>query len=124
MQRSGSSAFSAVVGVSPSIGELTEGFSGSASPDDLETLFQLIHLHFTAPRKDPVAFQAFQQQVGAFLANRGASPAAAFQDTLTLTLAQGHPRARPVSMEVFGEIDLDEAFAFYQDRFARLRGSL
>ena len=104
--------------VSPSIGQLTEGFAGSASPKDLETLFQLIHLYFTHPRKDPVAFQAFQQQVGAILANRDASPQAAFQDTLTVTLAQGHPRARPVSMEVFGEIDLDEAFAFYQDRFA------
>lgn len=104
--------------VSPSMGQLTEGLSGSASPKDLETLFQLIHLYFTAPRKDPVAFQAFQQQVEAFLANRGASPMAAFQDTLTVTLTQGHPRGRPVSMEVFGEIDLDEAFAFYQDRFA------
>jgi len=104
--------------VSPSIGELSEGLSGTASPKDLETLFQLIHLYFTAPRKDPIAFQAFQQQVGAFLANRGASPAAAFQDTLLVTMEQGHPRARPMSMEVFGEIDLDEAFSFYENRFA------
>ena len=104
--------------VSPFIGELTEGLSGAASPKDLETLFQLTHLYFTAPRKDPVAFQAMQQQMGAFLANRSAAPAAAFQDTLTLTMAQGHPRARPISMELFQEIDLDEAFAFYQDRFA------
>ncbi len=104
--------------VSPSIGELSEGLSGAASPKDLETLFQLIHLYFTAPRKDPVAFQAFQQQVEAFLANRGANPAAAFQDTLLVTLSQGHPRARPMSMETFREIDLEEAFTFYRDRFA------
>jgi zinc protease len=104
--------------VSPSIGELSEGLSGAASPKDLETLFQLIHLYFTAPRKDPIAFQAFQQQVGSFLANRSASPAAAFQDTLLVTMEQGHPRARPMSMEVFGEIDLDEAFSFYENRFA------
>lgn len=104
--------------VSPSIGELSEGFSGTASPKDIETLFQLIHLYFTAPRKDPLAFQAFQQQMEAFLANRSASPVAAFQDTLTVTLSQGHPRARPISIERFQEIDLDESFAFYQDRFA------
>jgi zinc protease len=104
--------------VSPSIGELTEGLSGSASPKDMETLFQLIYLYVTAPRKDAVAFQAFQQQAGAFLANRDASPQAAFQDTLTVTLTQGHPRGRPISMELFQEIDLDDAFAFYQDRFA------
>ncbi|MGW8265288.1 MAG: M16 family metallopeptidase [Longimicrobiales bacterium] len=104
--------------VSPSIGELSEGLSGTASPKDLETLFQLIHLYFTAPRKDTVAFQALQQQMEAFLANRSASPMAAFQDTLTVTLSQGHPRARPISMELFQEIDLDESFAFYRDRFS------
>ena len=36
-----------------------------------------------------------------------------------MTMAQGHPRARPVSMETFGEIDLDEAFAFYQGPLRR-----
>jgi zinc protease len=106
------------VSVSPSIGELTEGLSGAASPQDLETLFQLIHLHFTAPRKDETAFRALQAQMGAVLANRGASPLAAFQDTLLVTMAQGHPRARPLDLEAFREIDLDRAFAFYQDRFA------
>ena len=106
------------VGVSPSIGELTEGLSGAASPRDLETLFQLIHLYFTAPRKDETAFRALQAQMGAVLANRGASPLAAFQDTLLVTLAGGHPRARPLTLEAFQEIDLDRAFAFYQDRFA------
>ncbi len=106
------------VGVSPSIGELSEGLSGEASPQDLETLFQLIHLSFTAPRKDETVFRAFQAQAAAVLANRSASPAAAFQDTLLVTIAQGHPRARPLTLEAFREIDLDRAFAFYQDRFA------
>ncbi len=103
---------------SPSISELSEGFSGSASPKDLETLFQLVHLYFTAPRKDGTAFQALQGQMQAFLANRSNSPAAALQDTLLVTMAQYHPRARPLSMEAFREIDLDESFAFYRDRFA------
>jgi zinc protease len=106
------------VSVVPSIGELSEGLSGSASPKDLETLFQLIYLYFTQPREDSVAFQAMEQQMGAFLANRDASPVAAFQDTITVTMAQGHPRARPISMELLQEVDLDEAFAFYKDRFA------
>ena len=41
------------VSVSPYIGELFEGFHGSASPQDLESLFQLITLYATAPRLDP-----------------------------------------------------------------------
>lgn len=108
----------AAASVSPSIGELSEGLTGSASPRDMETLFQLIYLYFTQPRRDTTAFQAFQQQMSAFLVNRNASPLAAFQDTVTVTMTQGHPRVRPISMERVREIDLDDALAFYRDRFA------
>ena len=38
------------------IGERTEGFDGTANRDDLETLFQLMHLMVTAPRVDDLAF--------------------------------------------------------------------
>ncbi|MDE0600816.1 MAG: insulinase family protein [bacterium] len=42
------------------IGETDEGFDGAANPEDLETLFQLLHLAVTAPRVDDLAFgQAF-----------------------------------------------------------------
>ncbi|MCH6560650.1 insulinase family protein, partial [candidate division KSB1 bacterium] len=41
-----------LAGVSAWISSLQEGLSGNASPKDLETLFELIYLHFTAPRKD------------------------------------------------------------------------
>jgi zinc protease len=37
-----------VVSVFPYINELTEGVTGSASPDDLETMFQLIYLYLTS----------------------------------------------------------------------------
>jgi zinc protease len=106
------------VRVGPFISELNEGFSGSASPKDLETLFQLVHLYFTAPRKDEVAFQALSNQIEAVMANREADPGQAFRDTLLVTMSQGHPRARPFTLETFQEIDLDEAFDFYRDRFA------
>ena len=42
------------------INERDEGFNGGANPEDLETLFQLLHLAVTAPRVDDLAFgQAF-----------------------------------------------------------------
>lgn len=42
------------------ISERNEGFDGGANPQDLETLFQLLHLAVTAPRVDDLAFgQAF-----------------------------------------------------------------
>jgi len=106
------------VSVSPVVTQLEEGLAGGASPKDLETLFQLVYLHFTAPRADTAAFTALKSRFKAALANRNASPLAAFEDTITVTLAQGHFRARPLSPAVLEELDLGRAMAFYQDRFA------
>lgn len=106
------------VGVVPSISETTQGLTGSASPKDLETLFQLAHLHFTSPRLDTAAMQAFRNQVGPFLANRGSDPNSVFQDTVQVTMGQRSFRARPVSVATFAEVDADKALAFYRARFA------
>ena len=42
--------------VSPYIGEVAEGFVGSSSSDDIETMFQLVHLLVTTPRVDEQAY--------------------------------------------------------------------
>jgi len=104
--------------VTPAIGETTEGFNGHTSVKDLETLFQLVYLDFTSPRLDTTAFNAFRAQIGPFLANRGASPDAVFQDTVQVTMAQHSFRARPITPAVFAEVNPDKAMAFYKDRFA------
>lgn len=106
------------VRVQPTIGETSEGFSGSSSPKDLETLFQLVYLDFTAPHLDTVAFNAFKAQVAPFLANRGASPEAVFQDTVQVTMAQHSVRERPLSPAVFAEVNPNKSLAIYKDRFA------
>ncbi len=109
-----------IVSVRPVISGETEGFSGRAAPGDLETLFQLVYLYTTAPRKDPNAFQASLAQTRAFLSNQVTTPRAAFQDTLSQTLVNYHPRSQSLSQYLvdLDRVDLDQAFAFYQDRFA------
>ncbi len=107
-----------VAGVSPSIGNLYEQLGGSAIPEDVETLFQLIHLSFTAPRRDSNAYLAFKSQVESFLANRSMDPVEAFHDTLTVALSQRHFRARPPTVQVYEEMDLHKSYDFYVDRFA------
>lgn len=104
--------------VAPYIGTYQEGFRGQASPKDLETLFQLLFLQVTAPRADSEAFQAFKGNARASLANRAASPATAFRDTLTVTLAQHHPRSRPITTAAVDSFDLDRSLRAYRDRFA------
>ncbi|MEJ7810556.1 MAG: insulinase family protein [Gemmatimonadaceae bacterium] len=106
------------VSVSPSVTGLAEGLSGSGSPKDVETMFQLIHLYITQPRQDTTAFLAFKSRLKALLENRGAQPEQVFGDTLNATLAQYHPRARTLTPARVDSIDLARSVAFYRDRFA------
>lgn len=106
------------VQVAPSVSETSEGLVGSASPRDLETLVQLAHLYFTAPRLDTAALQAFRNQVGPFIANRGSDPDQVFRDTVQVTMSQHSFRSRPVSAATFAEVDAQKALAFYRDRYA------
>jgi len=103
---------------SPSIGELTEQMFGRGSPKDLETVFQLMYLYFTAPRADSTAVVALKQRFRAAIANRGASPDQAFDDTLSVTLSSHHPRSRPVSVATVDSLDLGASMRFYRDRFS------
>jgi zinc protease len=104
--------------VSPIIGDTEEGLSGMASPKNLETLFQLIHLTFTAPRADADAFAAHLAQGKAMLANQQASPQFAFMQALQAALTSDHPRARQMTTETIDQMNLEKSLAFYRDRFA------
>ena len=107
-----------VASVSPAIAATSEGLNGRASPKDLETLFQLIYLSFTAPRLDTAAYEAFKNQVAPFLANRGSDPDQVFSDTVSWTMSQHNFRARPLTSTTFSEVNPDSALAFYRTRFA------
>jgi len=106
------------VTVTPYIRELTEGFDGSAAPADLETLFQLVHLYFTAPRADEAAFEAFRAKQRTALVNRAQDPNAALQDALYAALYGDTIRRGPLTVEAIDTLDLARGFEIYQDRFA------
>jgi zinc protease len=107
-----------IVRVSPYISDLTEGLIGSASPKDIETMFQLIHLYAYAPRIDSSAYLSYQSRISTLVANREMNPETAFQDTLNLTLAQYHPRRYPWTLNTLDEMDLHRSFNIYKDRFS------
>jgi zinc protease len=106
-----------VVGLSPFVGELSEGFRGSAAPADLETLFQLIHLYVTQPRVDSTAYLSFRERIGSILETFKVDPASAYRDTIQVTMAQYHPRRKPLTEETLEEMDLMKSLEVYQDRF-------
>jgi zinc protease len=106
------------VTIRPSIDELDEGLTASASPKDAEVLFQLVHMTFTAPRPDPVVFDVLKSQLKTYLENRTKSPETVFADTLRTTLQRDQPRFRPMTVEEIPLLSLEKSLAFYRDRFA------
>ena len=110
------------VSVSPSIDDLSEGFSGGGSQRDLDTMFQLVYLYFTEPRLDTALVNTFLGRFRGVLANRSASPEAAFSDTLQVTMAQHSVREQPVSAATLDQIDAFKSFDFYKDRFSDASG--
>ncbi|HEX4999522.1 MAG TPA: insulinase family protein [Terriglobia bacterium] len=107
-----------VATASPFINELQQGLTGGSSPKDLETMFQLINLTFTAPRGDAAAFQTQVAQAKSALANQTASPNFALSKTLTDTLYQGHLRRQVTTTETVDKWNLEKSLAFYKERFA------
>jgi len=110
------------VSVYPSIDDLSQGISGSASQRDVSTMMQLIYLYFTQPRLDTSLVNTFLGRFKGALANRSASPEAAFSDTLQVTMAQHSVRDLPVSAATLDAIDPFKSFDFYKERFSDASG--
>ncbi len=106
--------------VTPYINELIEGLRGEASPQDLEVMFQLIHLYATAARLDPDFYSTFEERLRSSAELRPTQPDAVLFDRVNSLLSQGHLRGRPFSLEVVDELNMERAEAVYADRFADL----
>lgn len=112
------------VSVSPFFSAMSEGVRGSSSNKDVETMLQLTHLYFTAPRKDTGLFASFVQKNKSQFANLAANPQNAFIDTMYKTLFNNNPMA-PVavpSSAYFDKINLDRSLAIYKERFGDANG--
>ena len=106
-----------VFSISPYLGDLTEGFSGSSSVQDLESMLQMLYLYFTDLRVDSQAFSSYIQRLSAILENKKASPDAAFSDTLQSVSVNYHPRKRPMTTEILEEVNLDDINTIAHERY-------
>jgi zinc protease len=106
------------VAVTPFIGEIEQGMAGGSTPQDLETMFQLLYLRFTQPRADPIAFGALVSQAKGLLANRMASPDVVFNQTVSAALSGNNLRRQPETPATVDQWNLEKSMAFYKARFA------
>jgi zinc protease len=106
------------VGVNPFISEIDQGMQGGSTPQDLETMFQLLYLRFTQPRADAASFAAIAAQARALVGNQNANPDIAFNRAIEAALGGDNRRRQPETPQSIGEWDLAKALAFYKARFA------
>ena len=105
--------------LSPNISLYSEGLNGSTIPKETETLLQLIHLYFTAPRKDTDAFESYKTRQKQVYANLSANPQIYFSAEFQKMMTQNHPRAGGLPKpEDFDKINLDRSLQIYKERFA------
>lgn len=103
--------------VTPYISTYSEGFNGSCSPKDLETMMQMIYLYFTSPRADEEAFLSYAQRTKAALENAENNPMITFSDSLTKVMYNNHPLRMRMKVEDVDKIDYAKAMELYKDRF-------
>jgi zinc protease len=106
----------------PQVAELFESVGGKAYRKDLETMFELIYLRFTASIACEEGFQAYVASEREALKNKNADPRWAFQDTVDMVLNQNHPRRMPMTEQMVDSITLDRGMRAYRDRFADASG--
>ena len=106
------------VNVAPAIYTYSEGMNGSCSPKDLETMMQLIHLYFTAPRADQEVFESTMERTKAMLKNMELNPNLTLSDSLTKVLYNNHPLRLRMNVEDYDKVDYAKAMEMYKDRFA------
>ena len=107
-----------IVRLSANLGELTEGFSGSASPQDFETLMQLLYLNFEAPRFDEAPYNAQMARMRNYVANIGVDNNKALKDTISLAKTNYSPRTLLFGEEFINKIDFNRASEIYKERFS------
>ena len=106
-----------IASVTPYIENYYEGMTGSASPKDLETLFQLIYDYFTVPRIDSTGYLSLESKMKSYLENKSSNPQSAFRDTLQVTASNYHFRSRPLTVEMLNEINPNASLSIIKDRF-------
>ena len=116
---SGSTA-TANVGCSP----VYDLINGDCSTKDMETMFQLMYLKYTQPRKDEKAFESLTTRMRNNLKDRNLNPNTAFSDTLVRALYDNHPRVMPLLAEDVDKVDYDRVLEIYRERTADATGAV
>lgn len=109
-----------IAGVSPYVSDDTEGMNGSATPKDLEYMFQMIHAYFTDLNFDKGAYEGYKKKMISQFSSMLARPDSYFTNEFNKFLGSGNPRyVSPFpTTEDLEKSDYQLAYNKYKERFA------
>ena len=111
------------VSMNPYIGGTQHGISGSSTPKDLETAFQLMYLLFAEPRFDAEEYATGIQQIEAILPNIANNPDFLFQNYVSETLYGGNKRVVELNAETLAAANLETIETVYRRLFSNVGGA-
>ena len=106
------------VGLSPVLSGRSEGFSGSSTPKDFRTLFELLYLSFQKPYRDEESVHTILAQYREVLKNKDLKPMSTFSDSVSTALYGNNPRQHFLKVEDMDRVSYDRILEIYQDRFS------
>ena len=106
------------VGVYLNIGDMTDQISGNSTVKDLETMFQLIYLKFTALTKDEKKFNQTMNLMETQLKNKDLMPESALSDSLQYIMSNYSWRNKPFNVEDLKQVNIDRIIEIAKERTA------
>lgn len=109
-----------IAGVSPYVSDDTEGMNGSATPKDLEYMFQMIHAYFTDLNFDKDAYKGYKKKMTSQFSSMLARPDSYFTNEFNKFISSGNPRYMSPfpTAEDLEKSDYQLAYNKYKERFA------
>lgn len=103
--------------VSAVIGEITDNLSGTSTPKDLRTLFELIYLRFQQPADDADGYNNTMAYLKTQLENADKQPMTAFSDSLSATVFGHNPLKQRLHVDDLAQADYEAIKRLYSERF-------
>ena len=88
-----------------------------STPKDLETMFQMMYLYFTAINKDEKQFQNLMTTLDMQLKNMSLNPQMVFSDSLSETMYSHNPRFSVLKAEDLPNVNYDRILQIAAERF-------
>ena len=105
------------VNADATMGNTRQYVTAHSTPKDLETMFQMQYLYFTAINKDEKQFQNLMTALDMALKNKSLNPEAVFSDSLASTLYAYNPRFTQIDVKDLKDINYDRILEMAKDRF-------